>query len=54
MSFSKSTDNGMLQFLVKNYIDLFKTVSANFMAIYLFILQLLRFRYNSVKPIAKM
>ena len=33
--------------------ELFKTVPAYFMAIYLF-LQLLRFRYNSIKPIEKL
>ena len=35
-----------------NYIGLFKIVSANFMAIYVFY-QLLKFRFISLKPIAK-
>ena len=42
MSYSKPTDNGMLQifsFLMKNYtkIELFKTVPTHFMAVYLFL-----------------
>ena len=44
MSFSEPTDNGMLQIFFY-YMELFKTVPAYLMFIYLF-LQILRFRYK--------
>ena len=56
MLFSKPTDKGILQIYIyffKIKSDLFKTVSAYFMAIYV-LLQLLIFRCNCIKPIENM
>ena len=56
MSFTKPADNGMLQefvFLLNNRMERFKTVPAHILAFYLF-LQVLRFSYNSIKPIEKL
>ena len=43
----------ILRFILNNYMELNRTVSAYFMAIYLF-LQLLRFMCNNIKPIDKL
>ena len=55
MSFSKPTYYGMQQifrFYLNNYMELLKLFPVYFVSFYLF-LQLLRFRYKSIKPIEK-
>ena len=54
MSFSKVTDNGIMEcFQSNNFMNLFKTVPVYLMAICLFF-KLMRFEYNSIKPIEKL